>query len=73
MGTIIVQVDGGIATPMDDDDDILIIDWDTDDWSYDAAVSNISAIIDSDYDGPQQLKLIKKIVDRTLDDWGETL
>ena len=74
MSTIIIQVEGGTAAAADPvHDDVYIIDWDKlkeDYIDYDTAATIIQEVMASSLDGPQQFEIIKRVVDKGLDDWA---
>ena len=66
MTKIVIDKSGGELTILGEqwNAEITVLDWDSDDWSYDRCESLIREVLDSDLDGPHQFAIIIRIISR---------
>lgn len=60
---IIIEVNDGEYTVQGNRDvEPIILDWSREDWDYDFTEQNVRELLDSDLDGPEIFRLVKKCI-----------
>lgn len=69
MSKIIIEIDDGEYTVQGDRDvEPIILDWSREDWDFDFTEQNIRELLDSDLDGPEIFRLVKKCITK-FEEW----
>jgi|WetSurSiteA1Bulk_404760.scaffolds.fasta_scaffold07573_2 hypothetical protein len=67
---IIIEINDGEYTVQGDRDvEPIILDWSREDWDFDFTEQNIRELLDSNLDGPEIFRLIKRCI-KKFEEWN---